>query len=95
MSIRFLIGISENDQRTNLGKTLEYIRDKCGLKKYELSKLTPAIVKRNIQYMPTPEHEQWRIPLMNDILRIKDGNSVLHGFDTSEVNEMAAYICSS
>ena len=32
MSIRFLIGISENDQRTNLGKTLEYIRDnKCYL----------------------------------------------------------------
>ena len=53
------------------------------------------MVKRNIQYMPTPEHEQWQIPLMNDILRSKHGNSVLHWFDTSVVNKMASIICSS
>ena len=95
LSIRFLIRISESDQRTSMGRTLEYIRSKCGLKKNEVSTLTPAMVKRNIMYMPIPEQEQWRLSLMNDILSIKDGNADLHGFDFSEIDEIASYVCSS
>ena len=92
MSIRFLIKLAESDQRTILGNTLEHIRSKCGLKQNELSRLTPSMVRKQFRYMPIPFSEQWRVPLMQELLQARNCMD-LPGFTSSEIDDMLTSVC--
>ena len=95
MTIQFLIKIAEKDHRTILGRTLDFIRVKCGLKANEIDKLTPLMVKRKMSYMKIPEQEQWRVPMIDELLSLRDGSGIIPGFYLSEVEAMLFNLCCS
>ena len=95
MTVRFLIKIAENDKRTVLGRTLDFLCVKCGLKATEVDKLIPHMVKSKMDYMEIPKHEQWRIPMIEEVLRIREGSGYIPGFTSTEVDEILLNICCS
>ena len=52
-SVRFLVRLNENDNRTVLGRTLSQLKEDCGLQNNEEHLLNPSIVDRRYTYLPT------------------------------------------
>ena len=73
-AVRFLASLCFDDKRTLLGKTLSKIS-------YETSvcadMLTPSIVKQTLRYSTVPEDQKWRIPLLLELLAVKENRSIL------------------
>ena len=95
LTIQFLIRIAESDQRTILGRTLNFICVGCGLKPDEIHKLTPHMVKTRMSYMKIPENEKWRIPMIDEILNLRNESAVIPGFTVSELEAMLYNLCTS
>ena len=95
LTIQFLIRIAESDQRTILGRTLNFICVGCGLKPDEIHKLTPHMVKTRMSYMKIPENEKWRIPMIDEILNLRNESAVIPGFTLSELEAMLYNLCTS
>ena len=75
--------------------TLEYLRSNCGLKRDEMSNLTPAMVRKNFNYMTPPVDEQWRVTLMKELISVRNAGYVdVPGFTSSELEDMLTSICS-
>ena len=91
--VRFLIKLAEIDKRTVLGKTLDHIRTSCGLTLNENQKLTPSLVKKSLKYKEIKEDEQWRIPVLKELIETRDGEQVIPGFTNNEINEMLDFLC--
>ena len=91
--LRFLIKLAEIDKRTVIGKTLDHIRTSCGLALNENPKLRPALVKKSLKYREIKEDEQWRIPVLKELIETRDGEQVIPGFTNNEINEMLDFLC--
>ena len=53
-TVRYLARIFENDQRTVLGTTLQYLSKQCHIKKDDLYKINPQLVKSRLMFDPVP-----------------------------------------
>ena len=91
-SVSFLAKLSEKDNRTVLGKTLEYLCDQCEV---VLENLTSQCVKKNIRYHDVPEVEQWRVPLATELLQVRSGSMSIPGFSSSEIKSFLDFTCTS
>ena len=95
LKVRYLMNIAAKDQRTVIGNSLSFIRRQCGIGNEEVD-IFPSIVKKNMGYMQVPEDELWRVPLLKELLMIRDNVSKdLAGFSNVEVQEMIDYLCVS
>ena len=65
LCIRFLSGLVRNDMRTVMGRTVSRIAVDCKIGNKEL--ITPADA-RKLCYFPPPSGEEWRIPLLLELL---------------------------
>ena len=72
MSVRFLARLAESDQRTVMGRTLSSLLSICKLKSEELSRLNAGLVKKNMVFSRPPAEEEWRIPLGQELLQLRD-----------------------
>ena len=88
--VRFLARISENDQRTVLGKTLSKLLAITGLREENLDQLSASSVKRYLRYQPVPEGEQWRIPVCRELIGARENSLDLPGFNHEEIGKMLA-----
>ena len=76
-----------------MGRTLYHLMQQCTVTKLE--DLSPVLIKKTLKYTETPDAEDWRIPLANELKDIRDGKSTLGEFSKSEVEELLAFVCTS
>ena len=75
-SIRYLCLITEKDHSTVFGRTLYFILKECDLHENEFDKLSPGSVKKHIVYKKIPEDQLGRVPIMSEIMSIRNGTRV-------------------
>ena len=92
-TVRFLARLSEKDNRTVLGRTLESLLTQCNLPQSRLDELTASLVKKKCSYFRVPEPQLWRIPLLKELLKIRDGQLTLEDFDSQETNDLINHLC--
>ena len=89
--VRFLARLNEMDYRTVLGRTLNSIADQCGVQGLEC--LSATQVKKKCSYFLVPEAEQWRLPILQELLEIRSGNLLTENLNKNEVDVMIENIC--
>ena len=93
--VRFLAKLNERDQRTVLGKTLHSLLNQCGLQESRLEDLCASIVKRKCTYFSVPEDQKWRLPMLQELIRIRDGNLLIENMGQQDIKEMIEHLCTS
>ena len=71
------------------------ILKKCNLEVSQIDRLTPSFVKKNVKYQEAPVNSAWMVNLAEEVMNIRNGNSRLDGFSTSELEELLQYVCTS
>ena len=83
-SVRYLANLVRNDRRTLVGRTLTRIAEDCDTQRAVLS---TSSVKNLVYWKPLVENE-WRIPMLRELVKVQVGESSLDGFDENEVTAM-------
>ena len=91
LCVRLLSSLVRNDMRTVMGKTVYRIADDCKVSK-EL--ITPADT-RKLCYFPPPSGEEWRIPLLLELLDAREGRSVIPGVDEAGIDFIICQVCTN
>ena len=55
--------------------------------------LTSYNVKKSLIYFDTPEGEEWRAPLVRELISIRDGQLDLQGFTAEEIKTLLDNLC--
>ena len=92
VSIRILAKLYQHDLRTIIGNNLSEISRTCNISK---ENLTPGAVKHGMSYFPPPETEEWRAPVIHDLLNVQKNQMTLEGFNELEIKEMINFLCTS
>ena len=50
---------------------------------------------RTAQYHPVADENQWRIPMVKELLNVRYNQFELQGFERSEINELLEYVCTT
>ena len=93
--VRFLAKLNERDLRTVLGRTLKSLISQCGLEESRLEDLCASTVKRKCAYFSVPENKKWELPILQEFIRIRDGNLLLENMGQENINEMIEHLCTS
>ena len=92
--VRFIARLKEQDRRSVLGKTLHNILEQCDLIEGEsLEILSANLVKKKMKYFRVPVAEEWRLPILTDLLKIREKKLELNNFEPNEIEEMITDIC--
>ena len=94
-SVRFLARLCQADNRTVIGKTTQLLSDKCGVEKSKAKFLTANQVKKSLKYFNIPEGEEWRPPLVRELINIRNGQLDLQGFSKEEIKLLLKNQCES
>ena len=92
-SIRYLASLAKDDQRTLLGRTLENIRNECGVD--DMSLLTPKAVKEKLKYFSVPQPECWRIKLLDELLDARKNVCEIVDFNSDQITRMIDDVCTT
>ena len=57
--------------------------------------LTSSFVKENMKFKPLPEEEQWRVPLLLNLLDIRNDSLDLDNFGKEEIEDIIFDICTN
>ena len=90
-SVRYLAASVLEDRRTLVGRTVSRIAEDC---KAERRNLTSMIAK-SMKYWTPPLEEQWRIPMLKELLEVRAGAAVILDVEHDEVKMMIDHLCSS
>ena len=89
-SVRYLFSLVYNDRRTLTGRTASRIALDCGVERTVLDWKQAM----NVRYFPPPPGEQWRIPLLQELLEVRKGNVEIPGIDQEIIKNIIDEICS-
>ena len=89
-SINMLAKLFENDLRTTYGNNLRKIAILCDT---DVKDLSPLSVKTNVRYKQLPEDEEWRIPILTEMMFARDNNIEIEGLSRRDINDVINYIC--
>ena len=81
LCIRFLSNLCKNDLNTN----------DCSVNPSDLSKM---LVKKQIKYFDVPLEHEWKVPVLQELLRTRMNNLYVEGFDDYVITEMINMLCS-
>ena len=87
--VRVLASICLTDQRTVLGRTLGKLSSLC---ECQVSALTASAVKRSVNYFAVPIGEEWRLPMLVELL---SPEVEVPGFLDEELKELVEHLCTS
>ena len=90
-SVRYLESLVHDDRRTLTGKTLTRMANDCDVERGSLD----AKTAKRMVFWKVPEEEQWRIPLLKELLDVRNGAGSIPGIEHEEVDMMINNICSS
>ena len=92
-SVRILAKLCSIDESTVLRSNLRNIARDCHVT--SVNELTHAVVKSNMKYHDVPENEEWRVPLLHNLLSVRSKDWILDDFDDQELETIIAYVCAS
>ena len=88
-SVRYLVNLVYNDRRTLTGRSVTNIAMDCRTERNDLN--ISAI--KNLSYFQPPPGEQWRIPLVRELIDIRDEEIVVPGVSSEDVHQMIDEVC--
>lgn len=91
-SVRYLASLCQDDNRTLLGRTLGKIAFDCGS---DLLTLSPSLVLSSLAYFPVPNDQQWRIPLLFELLDVRSNSSSIENLTSDQISLLIDFICTS
>ena len=92
-SVRILAKLCSIDEKTVMKNNLRNIARDCQVKSEK--ELTQSLVKSSMKYYDVPEQQEWRIPLLHNLLFVRSKDWIVDEFDDHELEEMIAYVCTS
>ena len=91
-NVKFLARLCLADQRTVVGKTTGWLSEICGV---EAKCLTSNDIKKSLKYFDIPEGQEWRAPLVRELIALRDGQIGLQGFTVEEIKFLLEDQCES
>ena len=88
--IRLLASLSEDDIKTTHGRNIHKLLN--GLE-CNLNGLSSDFVKQNLYYKGIPVNEQWRIPLLYNLMEVRNKSMELINFLPHEISTLIEDIC--
>ena len=88
-SVRYLASLVKDDNRTLMGRTISRIAYDCNVARISLVSSTV----RTMPYFTPPVGEDWRIPLLTELLDVRDRKSSIPDMDPEEIEFMINDIC--
>ena len=76
--------------RTRYGQNLRNISDRC---QTSLADLTVPEVKSKVRYRELPEEEEFRIPILREMLDARNNNTTVDGLSRKDMNDIIRYVC--
>ena len=89
-TIKMLACIFQDDQRTRYGQNLRKIANICGNK---IENLTSMEVKNKVKYKTIPKEEEWRLPVLWEMMEARNNNLNIEGLSKEDINAMIHYVC--
>ena len=83
VSVKFLSNLSQEDNRTVIGKNLKNI-----ISSIPSEGLSTSNVKKYIKYFPVPDNESWRIAFIEELIEVRSGLTTIVNFDDLEIQRM-------
>lgn len=90
--IRFLVNICTNDASTIVGGNLAYLQKDCNVSKQDLDRY---VVKEKCIYHHAPDEFRWKIPLILELLDVRNNLLSVPPFESNEITDMLYALCSS
>ena len=75
----------------NYGNNLRRIANLYGENKIE--DLSTVLIKNNVKYRKLPMNEEWRIPILEEMLFARENNITLEGLTRRDMNHIINYVC--
>ena len=91
--LRDAFRIFSKDCRTTTGSNLRNILLENNV--VHLEQLTKDAIRRTVKFHPAPAEEQWRIPVIQDLIDIRDGTSGDVGWSKDEIDSTLEYLCTT
>ena len=91
-AVRYLSALCQDDRRTLLGRTLCKIGLDCGVAPSDLS---ANLVKSSLQYFPVPDDQQWRVPLLLELLDARSDKMTIENLTSNQISDIIDNICTS
>jgi hypothetical protein len=90
--IRLLSSLCTDDLKTIHGKNLFNLSRELDC---EIEELSSSFVKANLEFKPLPDEEQWRIPLLLNLLDIRNDSMGLDHFRKRDIEDLIQDICTN
>ena len=85
-----LAKLYEKDLRTVYGNNLSNIANLC---KIEIDELSSVMVKNTIRYRNLPKEEEWRLPILSEMLFARENNVEIEGLSRKDIIGIIDYVC--
>ena len=90
--IRLLSNISEDDLKTIHGRNLFHLQRELDC---DIQDLSSSFIKANMKFKLLPNEEQWRIPLLLNLLDIRNDTLEVENFGKEEIQHIIEEICTN
>ena len=84
-----LLEIAKNDVRTTTGTNLRKIMLLSGRNNID------DLKNIDIDYNKVTKENEWRIDILKELVDIRQGDLVLHGVESDEVEKILEYVCTT
>ena len=85
-----LAKLYERDQLTVYRNNLRRIAQLC---EHNIEDLTSNLIKNKVQYRKLPMNEEWRIPILEEMLFARENNIEMEGLTRRDINHIINYVC--
>ena len=92
VSIRKLAKLTFIDEKSVYKQNLASIARDCNT---TIENLSPTSVKCDMNYVAVPSHEEWRIPLLQNLLAVRSAEWHLDNYDRNEIALMINHVCTT
>ena len=91
-AIALLATMNEKDSRTRHGNNLVNIAKDSDT---DLSDLSSQLIKEKMKFVHVPEQDEWKIPILNELLKVQNDCLTLSEFDRNDRNDMIKMLTTS
>ena len=91
-SIALLATMNEKDSRTRHGNNLLNIAKDSDT---GLENLTSQLIKEKIKFVHVPEQDEWKIPIVNEVLKVQSDCLTLSEFDKNDMKDIIKMLTTS
>ena len=89
--VALLASLSFEDNRTVMGKTVSRLKKE--IIPYEISARS---IKKKLRYFPVPAEEEWRLPVLDELVAVEAGQSIMtEDFSQEDIKSMISALCTA